>query len=184
MIRVAVFVDGSNMMGQLKALQRRPNFPALLPHLATAEEGRYLQEAQVYLPLPNENPESCARFHDWLRHQGFVVVSKRAKQLPNGASKCDLDGELLLDALEYAMTVKPDVLVLATGDGDCATLARRLRARGIRVEVASLSACLASELKAACNGWIDLSAWVNECEAMSADAPVLGTDDIFDEAIN
>lgn len=63
---------------------------------------------------------------------------------------------MAMDAIELALEVKPDIVVLVTGDSDFAYLAEKLRRRGMRVEVASVEQSLGSELKSSANSIIDL----------------------------
>jgi uncharacterized LabA/DUF88 family protein len=63
---------------------------------------------------------------------------------------------MAMDAIELALEVKPDIVVLVTGDSDFAYLAEKLRRRGMRVEVASVEQSLGSELKSAANSVVDL----------------------------
>ena len=44
---------------------------------------------------------------------------------------------MAIDAVERSVQMRPDVVVLVTGDADFAHLALQLRRRGIRVEVAA-----------------------------------------------
>jgi uncharacterized LabA/DUF88 family protein len=53
--------------------------------------------------------------------------------------------------------MRPDVIILVTGDADFAYLALQLRRGGIRVEVASVAQNLGSTLKTAANEVIDLT---------------------------
>ena len=53
--------------------------------------------------------------------------------------------------------MRPDVVILVTGDADFAYLAIKLRRHGIRVEVASATQNLGGVLKAAANAVIDLA---------------------------
>jgi uncharacterized LabA/DUF88 family protein len=66
---------------------------------------------------------------------------------------------MAMDAMEYAFEVKPDVVVLVTGDQDFAYLAKKLRRKGIRVEVASVEQTVSPELKKAVNSFIDLASF-------------------------
>ena len=182
-MKLLIFVDLSNLIWQVKPLGRKADLPALNRLLADPDEGRFLVDSYIYAGLPHTNGDAVHRWHDWLRGQGFQVVAKRAKRLPSGAFKCNLDGELMLDALDLATEIRPDIIVLVTGDGDMAPLARRLRRKGIRVEVASLGDHLASELKLACQGFIDLTEWANACERVADDAPELGGTSIFNQAL-
>jgi uncharacterized LabA/DUF88 family protein len=62
--------------------------------------------------------------------------------------------------------MRPDVVVLVTGDADFAHLALQLRRRGIRVEVASVAQNLGSALKASANEIIDLDPLFDSFEEM------------------
>ena len=64
------------------------------------------------------------------------------------------DGE---ESLVIARRLRPDVVILVTGDADFAYLAIRLRRHGIRVEVASVAQNLGQTLKSAANTVIDLA---------------------------
>src|SRR5438445_3838540 len=79
---------------------------------------------------------------------------------------------MAIDALELSIEMKPDVVILVTGDADFAYLATKLRRRGIRVEVASVAENLGGVLKAAANAVIDLAPLFRSFELMPvADAP-------------
>jgi len=62
--------------------------------------------------------------------------------------------------------MRPDVVILVTGDADFAYLAIKLRRHGIRVEVASVAANLGNLLKSAANDVIDLAALFRTFEIM------------------
>ena len=64
---------------------------------------------------------------------------------------------MAIDAMELALEIKPDIVVLVTGDSDFAYLAQKLRRRGIRVEVASVEQSLGSELRNSANSVVDLT---------------------------
>lgn len=166
MLKVLVAIDQANLYHQLKELGKKADFISLRNILVNPLDDRYEIDTYIYAPLPQNNAEGVIRWHDWLRSQGFVVVSKRAKLLPDGSSKCNLDSELILDVMEICSEVHPDVVVLVSGDGDFASLCQRLRRKGIRVEVAGIEGSIASELRFAVHRVIDLSEWVACCEAL------------------
>ena len=73
---------------------------------------------------------------------------------------------MAIDAVELSAEMRPDVVVLVTGDADFAHLALQLRRRGIRVEVASVAQNLGSVLKTSANEIIDLDPLFNSFEEM------------------
>ncbi|NTW98388.1 MAG: NYN domain-containing protein [Geobacteraceae bacterium] len=183
-LKVMIFLDQSNLHHQGMAANRKIDYVALMRYLANPEEGRRLVDCFIYAPLPHENGDRQARWHDYLRHSGLNVISKRAKRLPDGRLKANMDMEMGMDALECGLNIRPDVIVLGTGDGDMASLAYRLRRLGIRVEVASDTQALANELRAASHGVILLDDFLSKMERNGdAGAEAIGTTDILQPII-
>jgi uncharacterized LabA/DUF88 family protein len=82
---------------------------------------------------------------------------------------------MAIDALELSVEMRPDVVILVTGDADFAYLAVKLRRRGIRVEVASVAQNLGNILKSTANDVIDLAALFRtfEMKNVQDSAPVV-----------
>jgi uncharacterized LabA/DUF88 family protein len=79
---------------------------------------------------------------------------------------------MAIDALELSIEMRPDVVILVTGDADFAYLAIKLRRHGIRVEVASVAANLGNILRSAANHVIDLAPLFRTFEIIKVqDAP-------------
>jgi uncharacterized LabA/DUF88 family protein len=80
---------------------------------------------------------------------------------------------MAIDALELSIEMRPDVVILVTGDADFAYLAIKLRRHGIRVEVASVAANLGNILRSAANDVIDLAPLFRtfEIKQVQDDAP-------------
>ncbi len=187
-MRTLIFVDEANFQKGARAAGYRPDIVALRNWLRDGGR-RQVTEMVVYLGLPPERrpddmPENWARAYDSkhrlrmaLENHGIMVVAWRGKQLfgydpPRFAANIDM--LMAMDALEFAIEVKPDVVVLVTGDGDFSYLANKLRRRGIRVEAAALPGTMSAELKRAVNQAIDLKPFFKELEPEVAEgaAPV------------
>lgn len=187
-MRTLIFVDEANFQKGARAAGYRPDIVALRNWLRDGGR-RQVTEMVVYLGLPPERrpddmPENWARAYDSkhrlrmaLENHGIMVVAWRGKQLfgydpPRFAANIDM--LMAMDALEFAIEVKPDVVVLVTGDGDFSYLANKLRRRGIRVEAAALPGTMSAELKRAVNQAIDLKPFFKELEPDVAEgaAPV------------
>ena len=97
------------------------------------------------------------KFVHWLRSNGFMVVTKDGAPAEEGHYKANVDVMMAIDALELSIEMRPDVVILVTGDADFAYLATKLRRHGIRVEVASVAANLGNILRSAANDVIDLA---------------------------
>lgn len=160
--RVLIFVDESNVVSSVRALGRGLQWVKLRDYLTKPEKGRELIEMVVYAGLPppmaewQSEREKKNKFLHWLRTNGFLVVSKEGSPGDGRHYKANVDVLMAIDAVELSVEMRPDVVVLVTGDADFAHLALQLRRRGIRVEVASTAQTLGAGLKAAANEVIDL----------------------------
>jgi uncharacterized LabA/DUF88 family protein len=160
--KVLVFVDESNVVSSVRALGRKLDWLKLRDHLAIADEGRELIEMVIYVGLPPPLPEwqierdKKNKFLHWLRSNGFLVVVKEGSPGDGKHYKANVDVLMAIDAVELSVEIRPEVVVLVTGDADFAHLALQLRRRGIRVEVAATAQTLGTGLKGAANKVIDL----------------------------
>ncbi len=161
--RVLVFVDESNVVSSVRTTRRNLDWLRLRDHLTKADMDRELIEMVVYVGLPpamsewHLEREKKNKFLYWLRSHGFLVVTKDGSPAEENHYKANVDVLMAIDAVELSTEMKPDVVVLVTGDADFAHLALQLRRRGIRVEVASAAQTLGNALRTAANEIIDLT---------------------------
>jgi uncharacterized LabA/DUF88 family protein len=172
-LRVLIFVDESNVVSSVRALGRKLDWLQLRDHLTRAQAGRRLVEMVIYAGLPPPMPEWQAerdkkhKFLHWLRTNGFLVVTKDGSPGDGRHYKANVDVLMAIDAVELSVEMRPDVVVLVTGDADFVHLALQLRRRGIRVEVASTAPTMGSGLKGAANETIDLEPLFETFDPMS-----------------
>ncbi|MBF0184836.1 MAG: NYN domain-containing protein [Magnetococcales bacterium] len=179
--RVMIFVDDANFINTASILGKQPDYLKLREFLANREEGRILVEMVIYIGFPPQWKEEFLpqewktsrdkkiKRRDFLEFNGFMTVAWYGKE--RGESEkgdrlytANVDVLMAMDAMEYAFEVKPDVVVLVTGDQDFAYLAKKLRRKGIRVEVASVEQTISPELKKAVNNFIDLASFFNSLQ--------------------
>lgn len=184
--RVLVLIDCSNLMGAARAFNRNVNWLQLRDYLVDPQEGREAIECVVYVGLPPSMPkyqetrEKRLKFVHWLRTNGFLVVTKDGSPTEDGNFKANVDVLMAIDAMYLATEMRPDIVVLVTGDSDFAHLALTLRRRGIRVEVAAINQFLGNELRASANSIIDLQDLFNSFEALRGDPGLIGGEDVMD----
>ncbi|HID77506.1 MAG TPA: NYN domain-containing protein [Planctomycetaceae bacterium] len=191
-LRVLALVDEANLLGAARAFNKRLDWERIPAYLAAEQEGRELVEMVVYVGLPpagmpefQEQREKKLRFIHWLRCHGHMVMTKDGspRETENGRRrfKANVDVLMAIDAMDLATHIRPDVVVLVSGDGDFAHLAFTLRRRGIRVEVAAMDQTLSNELRQAANGVIDLRQMLNQFDDLREDEMNrIGGDDVFD----
>jgi uncharacterized LabA/DUF88 family protein len=158
-----VLVDESNIGSSVRTAGRGLDWLKLRDFLAGPATGRDLIEMVVYAGLPpampswQEERDKKNKFVQWLRSNGFMVVTKDGSPAEEGRYKANVDVMMAIDALELSVEMRPDVVILVTGDADFAYLAIKLRRRGIRVEVASVAPNLGNMLRSTANEVIDLA---------------------------
>src|SRR5712671_2103534 len=161
--RLLVLVDESNVGSSVRTAGRGLDWLKLRDFLAGPDTERDLIEMVVYAGLPpailtwQDERDRKNKFVHWLRSNGFMVVTKDGASAEEGHYKANVDVMMAIDALELSIEMRPDVVILVTGDADFAYLATKLRRHGIRVEVASVAANLGHILRSAANEVIDLS---------------------------
>jgi uncharacterized LabA/DUF88 family protein len=175
--RVLVLVDESNVVSSVRTAGRGLDWLKLRETLAGEDTGRELIEMVVYAGLPpaipawQEERDKKNKFLHWLRSNGFLVVTKDGSPTEEGYYKANVDVMMAIDAVELSVAMRPDVVILVTGDADFSYLALQLRRRGIRVEVASVAQNLGSALKTTANEVIDLAPLFATFELMKVQDP-------------
>ena len=175
--RVLVLVDESNVGSSVRTAGRGLDWLKLRDFLAGESTGRELIEMVVYAGLPppipiwQEERDKKNKFMHWLHSNGFLVVTKDGSPAEEGHYKANVDVMMAIDAVELSVEMRPDVVILVTGDADFSYLALQLRRRGIRVEVASVEANLGGTLKSAANAVIDLAPLFRTFEMMKIQDP-------------
>src|SRR4030081_2771177 len=170
--KLLVLVDESNVGSSVRTVGRGLDWLKLRDFLAGPNTGRELIEMVVYAGLPPPIPtwqderDKKNKFVHWLRSNGFMVVTKDGAPAEEGHYKANVDVMMAIDALELSIEMRPDVVILVTGDADFAYLAIKLRRHGIRVEVASVAQNLGQILKSAANAVIDLAPLFRTFEMM------------------
>jgi len=161
MERVVVMMEYPNINRPAADKGVTVEYGALLSYL-TAD--RFLVEAFCYMPIDPRNRTGRDREIENLRRQGWLVETKIGRA-SESSYKCNFDVEITLALMQVAERVKPDIIVLASGDIDFIPVVDELRKRGIRVEAASFPNSMSRDLILRASGFIDLDLWLNDLVA-------------------
>ncbi len=159
--KILAFADWDNTQCSAKSFNRKLEWNRLRDYLANPQEGRELIEMVIYVGMPpdrdrfQEQRKGREKFVYWARSNGFLVTTHPGKSKGDGY-EADVDVIMAMEAIELSLEIRPDIVVLITGDSDFACLADKLRRRGIRVEVASVAQALGNDLKNSANSIVDL----------------------------
>lgn len=172
-----ILVDESNIGSSVRTAGRGLDWLKLREYLTDRDPNQELIEMVVYAGLPpaipiwQEERDKKNKFMHWLRSNGFMVVTKDGSPAEEGHYKANVDVMMAIDAIELSVEMRPNVVILVTGDADFAYLALKLRRRGIRVEVASVEENLGNILKSAANEVIDLAPLLKTFAVMTIREP-------------
>tara|TARA_R110002073_G_scaffold210938_1_gene371336 strand:- start:45 stop:527 length:483 start_codon:yes stop_codon:yes gene_type:complete len=140
-VKISLLVDVQNIYYTTKSVYHR-NFD-YNRFWAKVTQERKLINAFAY--AIDRGDEKQRQFQNILSAIGFQVKLKPYIQRSDGSSKGDWDVGITIDALDCAK--ESDVIVLASGDGDFAILAEKIRFEyGIPIEVYGVRELTASAL--------------------------------------
>jgi len=159
MQRVAILVDGWNLLKAADRLKRRVNL-AELGHAALVHHpDRYIAFQRFYIG-PNSGfgtAQRVERLAEEVRSLGYEWVQCSTE---GAYPKTVVDAHIIMDILTWSYCHSVDVIALYSGDGDYAEAARRARALGLRVEIYAIKAShhLSTALERSANSTHDLEA--------------------------
>jgi uncharacterized LabA/DUF88 family protein len=159
MEKLVIFNDYANVEAGFQQFGPDLDEQHLLDYLS---EGRFLVEAHAFVPIDPRNPHGRDATIEELWRVGYLVHDKIGTPVGDGY-RCNLDVEMTLELMRTAEIVKPDIIVLISGDKDFIPVILELRRRGIRVEVAALPTINAArEVMLKASGFIDLERYHRE----------------------
>ena len=173
--RVVFFVDFANIDKAARDQGVELDYGALAEYMS---EGRFLVESHAFVPIDPRNEHRRDRLIDRLWESGYVVHRKVGTRAGE-SYKCDFDVEITMEVLRTVYSVRPDIIVLATGDSDFIPLVHEVRRNGVRLEVASFECALSKHLRLRASGFISLDLYAQE--VLAADRQIPDEDDVVVE---
>lgn len=153
--KVVLFLDFANINRATRENGSRLDYHHLLNYMG---EARFLIDAYAYVPINPRNEHRADTTIEELWRSGYIVTTKLGT-IAGGTYKCNFDVEIAMDMLRVAYQIKPDIIVLASGDSDFVPLIQEVRKAGSRVEVAAFAETAGHEILRKCSGFIDLAVY-------------------------
>lgn len=153
--KVVFFLDYANINRAAREKRYQLDYHNLLQYVG---EERFLVDAHCYVPINPRNEHRSDGVIDELWRSGYIVNSK-VGTIAGGTYKCNFDVEITMDVLKAVYQAKPDIIVLASGDGDFVPLIQEVRKSGVRVEVAAFVESAGTGMMNKCSGFIDLAVY-------------------------
>ena len=154
--KLALFIDGASLHTASKALGFEIDFIRLLKEY----EGRASLVRALYYTVMIDGREysSIRPLVDWLSYNGYIVVSKPAKEFDDGEGrrkiKRGMNVEIAVDMLELSKYV--DQIVLFSGDIEFRLVVEAVQRRGVHVNVVSSLSMISDELRRQADVFTDL----------------------------
>src|SRR5438552_4141930 len=156
--KVVFFLDYANINRAAREKRYRFDYHNLLRYVG---EHRFLIDAHCYVPINPRNEHRLDREIEELWRSGYIVNTK-VGTIAGGTYKCNFDVEITMDVLKVVYQVKPDIIVLASGDADFVPLIQEVRKSGVRVEVAAFEETAGAGTLLKCSGFIDLAVYYED----------------------
>src|SRR5438876_10056956 len=153
--KVVLFLDYANINRGAREKRFRMDYQDFLEYVG---EDRFLVDAHCYVPINPRNEHRSDGIIQDLWRAGYIVTTK-VGTIAGGTYKCNFDVEITMDMLKVVYQVKPDIIVLASGDSDFLSLIQEVRKSGIRVEVAAFEETAGIAIMSKCSGFIDLAVY-------------------------
>jgi uncharacterized LabA/DUF88 family protein len=165
--KVVFFLDYANINRAAREKRYRLDYQDLLNYVG---EDRFLVDAYCYVPINPRNEHRLDGEIEELWRAGYLVTTKIGT-IAGGTYKCNFDVEIAMDVLRVVYQVKPDIIVLASGDSDFVSLIQEVRKAGVRVEVAAFEETAGADVRLKCSGFIDLAVYYDAYLAAQSDEP-------------
>jgi uncharacterized LabA/DUF88 family protein len=153
--KVVFFLDYANINRASREKRYRLDYHDLLRYVG---EERFLIDAHCYVPINPRNEHRLDGEIEELWRSGYIVTTKMGT-IAGGTYKCNFDVEITMDVLKAMYQVKPDIIVLASGDSDFVSLIQEVRKSGVRVEVAAFVETAGADIMLKCSGFIDMAVY-------------------------
>lgn len=165
--KVVFFLDYANINRAAREKRYRLDYQDLLNYVG---EGRCLLDAHCYVPINPRNEHRLDGAIEELWRAGYLVTTKMGT-MAGGTYKCNFDVEIAMDVLRVVYQVKPDIIVLASGDSDFVSLIQEVRKSGVRVEVAAFEETTGADVQLKCSGFINLAVYYDAYMAAQSEEP-------------
>ena len=164
---VVFFLDFANINRAAREKRYRLDYRDLLAYVG---EGRFLVDARCYVPINPRNEHRLDGTLEELWRAGYIVMTKIGT-IAGGTYKCNFDVEIAMDVLKVVYQVKPDIIVLASGDADFVPLIQEVRKSGVRVEIAAFEESAGADVLLKSSGFIDMAVYYDAYLASHSDEP-------------
>jgi len=142
--RVIIFIDHANIWHQLKKINGRIDYIKFKNILS---EGCHLVGALIFIGKSYIVSNDKNKFYTYLKKAGYVIRNKSILQTRNGKKKQKgIDILIYREITELAEHESYDKCILVSGDADFIDVVKKLKEKGITIEIWSFKISLSRKL--------------------------------------
>lgn len=133
-MKVALAVDGLNLLKGALLLQKRPDL-AMLLRLVSDNGKREVLFKHFYIGPPSESFPAAQHtaLKQEIERMGYAWVRCESPGTRPGKAKSTVDVTIVMDMMTWAASGRVDVINLVSGDGDYTRVVHRVREMGVKV---------------------------------------------------
>ncbi len=141
MEKIAIFIDGSNLFYSAQYLNIEIDYIKLLQTITSTN--RKSVRTYFYTGVDNTN-ERQQQWLQWMRTNGFRVVSKPLLECQDGKRKANLDVEITVDMI--SISDKVETIVIVAADDSISYAVSHLSQKSCKVEYIGLKTTVNNKL--------------------------------------
>lgn len=159
--KVIIYIDNSNLFHGICTHDPaiRIDFKKLREILTGS---RKCIDVKLYASEVSSMPEKQTAFYKKLEYDGISVILTEQRIRGGKIKEEAIDVALAIDMMADVCDSKVDAVVLVAGDGDYVPLVKKVRRRGVKVQLAFCNVGLSDKLRRAVHSFIDLDKVMNE----------------------
>ncbi len=161
--RALFFIDYANINRTANDNNMQLDYGHLRNYIGLNKE---LLDSYCYVPIDPRCEHKFDMDMEELQKAGYFLISKIGT-FTKGSYKCNMDVEMAIDIIKMAHVVKPNIIILASGDGDFVPVICEIRKMGIRAEVAGFNSTMSRQLPLKASSIIDLDRYYKEHYAIN-----------------
>jgi uncharacterized LabA/DUF88 family protein len=157
--RLQVFIDGQNLFGTLRALEKKIDYKAFIETLRA--ETRFIRAQYFTTIRPQQDNEKFHSVLDFLDFNGYQLETKEVRDSMDGYGNIRSKGSMLVEmATQMLMAAMngTDHIVLFSGDGELTAAVQACKLLDCRVTVVSSeqTRVISEDLRRVCDQYVDI----------------------------
>lgn len=154
--RVQVFVDGQNIYGTLKLIQRKLDYKRFMEAL---KQDTRLIRANYFTTIRDSANDQFFGVLDFLENTGYTIVTKEVRDHTDDSGYSRVRGTMVgeITAAMVSSAVRTDHVILMSGDSELQAAVEACKRQDARVTVVSHDRVISDDLRRVCDDYFPIT---------------------------